>query len=164
VDPAVRRWLRQAGVLTVVLVIVLAGVLALALRKHSDDEQLAGRAAALAAAEHFVLMLTDLSSEGDQSKLDALLALSTGNFRRAYGSMAPVWHEAFKIGDVRSQGSIVAIGVRRYDDSSVDVLASVQSQISDIKVPGGEVRRYRLGVTMQHVGGQWLASDAGIVP
>ena len=163
-DPALRRWLRQVGVLTVVLLIVLAAVLGLALRKHSDDERLAGRDAALAAANRFVLMLTDLSSEGDQSKLDAVLALSTGNFRLTYGNLAPVWHEAFKIGNVRSRGSIVAMGVQRYDDRSVDILASVQSQISDIKVPGGEVRRYRVGVTMQRVGDQWLASDAGIVP
>lgn len=164
VDPALRRWLRQVGLLAVVLVLVLAAVLALAVRKHSDDRMQAGRTEAVAAAEQFVLMLTDLSSEGDQSKLDALLSLSTGNFRRAYGGMAPVWHETFKIGNVRSQGSIVAIGVERYDDRSVDLLASVQAQISDIKVPAGESRRYRVGITMQHVGDRWLASDVGIVP
>jgi Mce-associated membrane protein len=163
-DPGLRRWLRQVGVLTAVLVLVLAGVLMLAVRKHSDNGTEAGRAAAVVAAEHFVLMLTDLSSEGDQSKLDALLPLSTGNFRRLSGSLAPAWHEAFKIGNVRSQGSIVAIGVQRYDANSVDILASVQSQISDIKVPAGELRKYRMGITMQRVGDQWLASDVGIVP
>jgi len=164
VDPAPRRWLRQVAVLSVVLVVVLAAVLTLAVRKHSEDRMQAGRAEALAAARQFVLMLTDLGSEGDQSKLDALLSLSTGNFRRTYGSLAPVWHETFKIGNVRSQGSIVAIGVERYDDRSVDLLASVQAQISDIKVPAGEPRRYRVGITMQHEGDRWLASDVGIVP
>lgn len=163
-DPALRRWLRQIAVLTVVLLLVLAGVLALVVRKHSDDEMQAGRTAALAAAEHFVMLLTDLSSEGDQSKLDALLSLSTGNFRRTYGGLAPVWHETFKIGNVRSQGSIVAIGVQRYDETSVDILASVQAQISDIKVPAGESRKYRVGITMKREGDQWLASDVGIVP
>lgn len=159
----VRRWLTVLGALLAALVVVLAGVVALALHKRSADAIEAQRPAVLSSAERFAVALSSLSSEGDKSGMDGLKELSTEAYKITLNGQAAALHLVFQVGDVRSQGRVVVNGIERIDRRAAVTLTSVETQVSDLKVPQGEVRKYRLAITLERNDDRWLVSAVDMV-
>lgn len=158
-----RRWLTTMAALLVVLALVIAGVAVLATRKHGHDDLVAQRESVVSSATNVATKLSSLGSEHDQAQLDAIKELSTGQFRNSIVGQAPLLHEVFKIGNVRSAGTVTAVGIERMDADTATTLITLQTQVSDAKVPGGEVRKYRMEIVLRREGDRWLASEAGSV-
>lgn len=160
-----RRWRRPTrrtmavGVGAVVLAAALAatGVLGWQIRNQRvvDD---AGQQA-LAAARQYALVLTAVDAAKLDSNFAAVLDGATGHFKDMYTQSSAGLKQVLIDNKAKATGTVVAAAVKSATPDKVEVLLFVDQAVTNALNPEPRLDRNRIIMTMEKVGGRWLASD-----
>lgn len=155
-----RRISPRSRLAAVVLVAVLAGASYggwLVLQHHKTD---VGAVRALAAAEKYVLTLTNFDSvhpdPADEKDMDYLLDGATGGYRAMYersqGKLLKLQVEKKAVG----RGTLVDSAIKSATKDQVVAVLLVDQAVTNTDTPDPQLDRSRLRVTMDKVDGRWL--------
>jgi Mce-associated membrane protein len=163
VDVRGGRWL--IGSLVLVLVGMLVGIGALATSRGTVDEDLTEtqhEIAAAARAEALAFLTVD--HEDMDPLVDAVLAGATGDFKEQYDSQREMLTSEAVRTEATSTAEVVALGVGGFTDDAGDVLIAANSTVTNTKTGSeGQVRYYRLRLSLVRKGDRWLTSKLEFV-
>lgn len=146
------------GVLAVVVVAVAwLGVLAERVLDERSD-----RAEVQRIAEQVATTMTTIGFENADAQIDAILGQATGAFRQQLVDYSAVFRTILQEGKVASTGTVTASAVESLGDGRAVVLVSVASRVTNTQLPDGQVRNYRLAVTLREEAG-WLVDGVEFV-
>lgn len=159
------RFVIPAVVAFLVLVIVVAGAIgsisAIAAGTASDadarDRQILNVASGMAAN------LVTLGKDNADADLSRVIDGTTGDFREQFVSAAVGFGELLAEGGVESVGEVKSAGIVDSNDETAIVLAAVTSTVKNNEAPTGEVRVYRMKLTLADIEGKWLVSNVEFV-
>lgn len=119
---------------------------------------------AVDAAKVVATKLTTYDSGTAEADMKALLATATPLYAGALQGDQGDVIKAMRNGQARSNGTVTEAGVLSYDptEDTAHVLVTVQAQVTNKAVPGGEAREYRLELTMVDQG-DWLVDAVEFV-
>ncbi|MFF3572712.1 hypothetical protein ACFYXQ_33580 [Nocardia jiangxiensis] len=161
---------RRPGTAIIALVVLVVAVIALttvtavmlvdnrAISAHKQRD-----AAVLAAARRMVVDLTTLNRTSVEPDITRILAETTGSFRDQFTHQADTFRQVIGKGAVTSTGSVVESGLISADDGQAQVLVASTSTVQNSDAPNGQQRVYRMKVSVQHVGDEWLVSNVEFV-
>jgi hypothetical protein len=168
-------------VLTTVLAIVFVTVLGL--RIVHPESLSGGRAAAtasqhrdddiLAAARKMALAFLDIDYRDLQPRMDKVISLSTGNFKKEYQNSAVDFTAATRQGQAISHGQVIRVGISDADDDSAIVYVAADQTVSNLTIEEAkkkdpkfknDKRIWRFQFNMTRVGGHWLVSELQVLP
>ena len=157
------RW--AIGALVLVLAGLLVGIGVLATSRGTVDEDLTEtqhEIAAAARAEALAFLTVD--HEDMDPLIDAVLAGATGDFKEQYETQREtLTKEAVRTG-ATSTAEVVALGVGGFTDDAGYVLIAANSTVTNAKTGSdGQVRYYRLRLSLVRDEGRWLTSDLEFV-
>lgn len=158
---AMRRWL---AVLTLVAAVGYGGWLGLQqYQTHVAADQ------ALAAAQSYVLRLTDINGDnvvnvvnGDQNFAD-IADGSTGEFLERYTKSGAKLRQLFTDQKVSARGQVTESVVKSASKNRVVVVLLVNQSVTNKTMKEAVVDRSRVRMTMEKVGGRWLASKVELL-
>ncbi|WP_280265171.1 hypothetical protein [Nocardia wallacei] len=162
--PARRR--ARTAVLAVALVVVIAGTVMTVLSglawrdaRAADqrDKEVLSTASAMAVN---LVTLRHASAKDDLARVEAG---TTGAFHEQFAGAADGFGELLTQGGVESTGQVASAGIVTASDSAATVLAAVTSTVKNNEAPQGEIRVYRMRMTLDHIGGKWLLSNVEFV-
>ncbi len=157
------RWL--IGALALVLVGLLVGIGVLVTSRDSVDEDLTEthhEIAAAARAEALAFLTVD--HEDMDPLVDAVLAGATGSFKEQYESQREMLTSEAVRTEATSTAEVVALGVGGFTDDAGDVLIAANSTVTNSKTGSeGQVRYYRLRLSLVREGDRWLTSNLEFV-
>jgi Mce-associated membrane protein len=160
---------RRGRLLTVALLVVLAGALAgagLAGRSWADQRQLdAGRQQALAAARQTTVNFVSISAATVDADLRRIADSATGQFKDEFtGDMAQI-RGAVLENKVDSKGSVLRAAVVSASRRSAVVLVAVDATVKNTSAPDGRLSHYRIQVSLARDAhsGRWLVAQLQFV-
>jgi Mce-associated membrane protein len=163
VDVRGGRWV--VGALALVLVGLLVGIGVLATSRDTVDEDLTEtqhEIAAAARAEALAFLTVD--HEHMDPLVEAVLAGATGDFKEQYESQREMLASEAVRTEATSTAEVVALGVGGFSDDAGDVLIAANSTVTNSKTGSeGQVRYYRLRLSLVREGDRWLTSNLEFV-
>ncbi|OMC27499.1 Mce protein [Mycobacterium colombiense] len=155
-----RPWKRYARIALVVAVYVGAVGLAGGLGWKLWDEHAVSRAgqAAERTAVNYAQVLTSIDSNQVDQNFSAVLDGATGEFKDTYAKASAQLRQLLIDNKAAAHGTVVASAIQSQTKNKVVVLLMVDQTVSNAVRPDGRVDRSRMKVTMENVGGRWLAS------
>lgn len=161
--PPVSR--RTVGVgAAVLLLALLAGALLQARTWNDHRQQSAARADAVATAERVAVGMTSLSGGASKAALARFGQDLTETLRRQLLGPSGQLSTMLRTAKVTSQGKALEAGLVAMDARSARVVVGVDASVTNASAPQGEVRRYRMLITLQRAGGTWRADTVELVP
>ncbi len=150
------------AVLAVLLVaaVVCAAVFGWKLKARNDDE--AAGQAAMAAAKDYAVALTSIDSAHIDADFATVLNGATGEFKDMYSQSATQLKPLLLQAKSVSKGHVVAASVQSVSGDHAVVMLFVDAQITNVTNPDPRVDRNRILMTMDRVGGRWLASKVDL--
>ncbi|MCD2114736.1 hypothetical protein LQ384_26910 [Rhodococcus rhodochrous] len=142
-----------------------AGVLGV---KAFSDWQTTEAAAArdVAILDAAAQMATNLVSLGHQSVDEDLEKISDGTTGPIHDQLSASvlgFVDVLNEGQVESTGEVKSAGIVDSTDDHATVLAAVTSTVKNTEAPDGEIRVYRMKMTLDLVEGRWLVSNVEFV-
>jgi Mce-associated membrane protein len=163
VDARGGRWV--IGALTLVLVGLLVGIGVLVTSRDTVDEDLTEtqhEIAAAARAEALAFLTVD--HEDMDPLIEAVLAGATGGFKKQYESQREMLTSEAERTDATSTAEVVALGVAGFTEDAGDVLIAANSTVTNTKTGSeGQVRYYRLRLSLVRKGDRWLTRNLEFV-
>ncbi|OBJ18485.1 Mce protein [Mycobacterium colombiense] len=155
-----RPWKRYARIALVVAVYVGAVGLAGGLGWKLWDEHTVSQAgiAAERTAVNYAQVLTSIDSNQVDQNFSAVLDGATGEFKDTYTKASAQLRQLLIDNKAAAHGTVVASAIQSQTKNKVVVLLMVDQTVSNAVRPDGRVDRSRMKVTMENVGGRWLAS------
>ena len=153
--PPRRRLLLALSVLGLLL---MAALVALALQLRSYEQVDDDRAAAVQAAQQSALNLTSIDNEDFKADVQRVLDGATGSFKTDFEARSKELAQVLAQNQVASEGKVIDAGLVRYDDLNATALVVVDSNVKNVAVPEGRVNTYRMRLTLERRGDQWLTS------
>lgn len=155
-----RPWKRYARIMLVVAVYVgavgIAGGLGWKLWEYHAVSQ-AGQAAQRTAI-NYAQVLTSIDSNQVDQNFSAVLDGATGEFKDTYTKASAQLRQLLIDNKAAAHGTVVDSAIQSQTRNKVVVLLMVDQTVSNAVRPDGRVDRSRMKVTMENVGGRWLAS------
>lgn len=124
---------------------------------QSRDEQI------LETARQVVVNLVTLRHQSVDEDIQRVADGTTGPFRDQFTSASGSFGDVLNQGQVESTGEVKEAGLVTSDDEHAVVLAAVTSTVKNTEAPDGEIRVYRMKVSLDSVDGNWLVSDVEFV-
>ncbi|MBC2642159.1 MULTISPECIES: hypothetical protein [unclassified Rhodococcus (in: high G+C Gram-positive bacteria)] len=124
---------------------------------QSRDEQI------LETARQVVVNLVTLRHQSVDEDIQRVADGTTGPFRDQFTSASGSFGDVLNQGQVESTGEVKEAGLVTSDDDHGVVLAAVTSTVKNTEAPDGEIRVYRMKVSLDSVDGRWLVSDVEFV-
>ncbi|QDQ90344.1 hypothetical protein FND50_05770 [Rhodococcus sp. WB9] len=124
---------------------------------QSRDEQI------LETARQVVVNLVTLRHQSVDEDIQRVADGTTGPFRDQFTSASGSFGDVLNQGQVESTGEVKEAGLVTSDDDHAVVLAAVTSTVKNTEAPDGEIRVYRMKVSLDSVDGNWLVSDVEFV-
>ena len=151
-----------ARVLPIVLLAGLIGLgVPLALRVSDQQSHEGARDAVLAAAQAEVTNLMNISTATAARDLSRVMAGATGDLRHQFALQRA--HVSSLGGRSELSGSVVSAGLLWLDDARQTARTVVAATGTDSSSgSAATLRHYRWVLTLRHVGGRWLVSDAAL--
>lgn len=150
-----------AVVLVAVAALVVGGISWTNLRAEqtaqSRDQQV------LETARQVVVNLVTLRHQSVDEDIQRVADGTTGPFRDQFTSASGSFGDVLNQGQVESTGEVKEAGLVKADDDHAVVLAAVTSTVKNTEAPDGEIRVYRMKVSLDSVDGRWLVSDVEFV-
>ncbi|MFF3567351.1 hypothetical protein [Nocardia jiangxiensis] len=143
-----------------IVAVVLAAVFGWKLKARNDDE--AAGQAAMAAAKDYAVALTSIDSAHIDADFSTVLNGATGQFKDMYSQSATQLKPLLLQAKSVSKGNVVAASVQSASSDHVVVMLFVDAQITNVTNPDPRVDRNRILMTMDRVGGRWLASKVDL--
>lgn len=88
---------------------------------------------------------------------------TTGPFHEQFTSSSGGFGDVLNQGQVESTGEVKSAGVLDSSDDHATVLAAVTSTVKNTESPDGELRVYRMKLTLDLVDSKWLVSNVEFV-
>jgi len=155
-------WPLLVAAALLVALAVVAVILGVRYASHnsSNGDAPAAQQAVLAAARGEAVALTTLGYKTANADLNRILAGATGQLRSQFekekGQLPATLAQTKSI----SRGTVLSSGLISLAGNRAQALASVDATVSGTDTGAtGVIKHYRMVVTLQRVGGQWLASD-----
>jgi Mce-associated membrane protein len=156
------RTSRTALVARAVLAVLIAAAIAVAVLQAREWRDAVAREQAredvMAAAEEEVLGLITISARTTDEDLEALIAGATAGFRDDLRAQADRLREEVVDNEVVATGDVVSVGVSSLNDDNATVLVAARGTVDNRNAGRPEPRSYRLEVTLDRVGDDWLVS------
>ncbi|MGW5145888.1 hypothetical protein [Rhodococcus koreensis] len=124
---------------------------------QSRDEQV------LETARQVVVNLVTLRHQSVDEDIQRVADGTTGPFRDQFTSASGSFGDVLNQGQVESTGEVKEAGLVEADDDHAVVLAAVTSTVKNTEAPDGEIRVYRMKVSLDSADGNWLVSDVEFV-
>lgn len=157
---AARPWKRYARIAVVAAVYLgafgLAGGLGAKLWEEHTVTQ-AGQAAQRTAID-YAQVLTSIDSNQVDQNFSAVLDGATGEFKDTYTKASAQLRQLLVDNKATAHGTVVDSAIESLSRTRVVVLLMVDQTVSNAVRPDGRVDRSRMKITMDNVGGRWLAS------
>lgn len=153
--PRRRRLLVALSVLGLLL---MAALVALALQLRSYERVDDQRAAAVQAAQQSALNLTSIDNEDFAADVRRVLEGATGSFKTDFEARSKELADVLEQNQVASEGKVIDAGLVRFDDRNATALVVVDSNVKNTSVPEGRVNTYRMRLTLERQGDRWLTS------
>ncbi len=124
------------------------------------DEHEVSRAgqAAQRTAVNYAQVLTSIDSNQVDQNFSAVLDGATGEFKDTYTKASTQLRQLLIDNKAAAHGTVVDSAIQSQSKNKVVVLLMVDQTVSNAVRPDGRVDRSRMKVTMENVGGRWLAS------
>lgn len=154
-----RPWKRYARIALVVAVYAGAVGLAGGLGWRLWDEHAvsqAGQAAQRTAVNYAQVLMSIDSNQVDQN-FSAVLDGATGEFKDTYTRASAQLRQLLIDNKAAAHGTVVDSAIQSQTRNKVVVLLMVDQTVSNAVRPDGRVDRSRMKITMENVGGRWLA-------
>lgn len=161
-DQPRRRWVLGWVLLAVSLVIAVTGSIAWWSAAHSKDLDTARtRDAVLIQATRDIGTLNSLDSGDVKAGLDAWKAVTTGTLHDQFSGLDEQDRQLLSEQGKVSKGRVVEAAVLDLDGGTAEVIASVETTVTDAKDASAEpvVKRNRFTATLVRSGGTWKVSD-----
>ncbi|GFG98660.1 Mce protein [Mycobacterium timonense] len=157
---AARQWKRYARIGVVVAVYLGAFGLAGGLGWKLWDEHAVTRAgqAAQRTAIEYAQVLTSIDSNQVDQNFSAVLDGATGEFKDTYTKASAQLRQLLVDNKATAHGTVIDSAIQSQSKTRVVVLLMVDQTVSNAVRPDGRVDRSRMKITMDNVGGRWLAS------
>ena len=153
------RWkLIAAGI---VVVVIIAGLIALHVRSNSIENKRHGEA--VAAARVAALNFVNLDYRTFSRDTARVLAGSTGQFKQEYANGIKQLSTLVNTDKAISKGSIVDAGFVSGHGNNARVVVSADSEITNESLAAPTIRHYRLQIDLVRQNGQWLVSGMQFV-
>lgn len=130
------------------------------LEERNDLEH--AREQAVAAARDYAVILTSIDSGHADQDFAAVRNGATGDFARMYAESAEKLKPLLVQAKSVSKGHVVAAGVQSASIDRVVVVLFVDAEIVNTSSPEPRVDRNRVTMTMDRVGGKWLAGTVDL--
>ncbi|OBB86625.1 Mce protein [Mycobacterium colombiense] len=155
-----RPWKRYARIMLVVAAYAGAVGLAGGLGCKLWDEHAVGQAgqAAQRTAVNYAQVLTSIDSNQVDQNFAAVLDGATGEFKDTYTKASVQLRQLLIDNKAAAHGTVVDSAIQSQSKNKVVVLLMVDQTVNNAVRPDGRVDRSRMKVTMENVGGRWLAS------
>ncbi|GAB1813149.1 Mce protein [Mycobacterium sp. MUNTM1] len=155
-----RPWKRYARIALVVAVYTGAVGLAGGLGWKLWDEHTVSQAgqAAQRTAVNYAQVLTSIDSNQVDQNFSAVLDGATGEFKDTYTRASAQLRQLLIDNKAAAHGTVVDSAIQSQTRDKVVVLLMVDQTVSNAARPDGRVDRSRMKITMENVGGRWLAS------
>lgn len=165
--PASRRGGRAALAAVVFLgAIVLTGSV-LAVRSWSawrtTEAAAAREVSILETATEMATNLVTLRHQSVDEDIKKVADGTTGPFHDQFATSSGGFGEVLTQGQVESTGEVKSAGIVEATDNHATVLAAVTSTVKNTEAPDGEMRVYRMKLTLDLVDGRWLISNVEFV-
>jgi Mce-associated membrane protein len=120
--------------------------------------------AVLAAADELTTAFINIDYRAVQDSLDAVAALSTGEFKEQYVAAGGPFEELMTREESVRTGEVVWSGVVSLDEDSARVIAATQGTVANRSTEGEPFAEYfRLLLDLELVDGEWLTSNVEFV-
>jgi Mce-associated membrane protein len=163
----VRRWvraLRRSSVaLVAATVLTTAAAVWLSAQVYEQRQTEQRRQDVLAAARRSALNFTSLDYRHYDRDSRTVLRGATGDFREQFAAQTEELTRLVRQNKSVSKGQVLEAGIVRADERSARVLVVADSEVSNVAVPKGEARTYRLQLDLVLEKGRWLTSDVEFV-
>ncbi len=155
-----RWWRRYARIAVVPAVYVGAFALAGGLGWKLWDEHAVSQAgeAAQRTAIDYAQVLTSIDANQVDQNFSAVLGGATGEFKDTYTKASVQLRQLLIDNKAAAHGTVVDSAIQSRTKNKVVVLLMVDQTVSNAVRPDGRVDRSRMKITMENVGGRWLAS------
>jgi len=155
-----RSWKRHGRNALVVAVFAGAFGLAGGLGWKLWDEHTVSQAgqAAQRTAINYAQVLTSIDSNQVDQNFSAVLDGATGEFKDTYTKASAQLRQLLVDNKATAHGTVVDSAIQSQSKHKVVVLLMVDQTVSNAVRPDGRVDRSRMKITMENVGGRWLAS------
>jgi Mce-associated membrane protein len=150
-----------ALIVATVVTTVSAVWLALQVYEHRETEQ--RRQDILAAARQSALNFTSLDYRHYERDSAHVLEGATGEFKEQFAGQTEELTKLVARNKSVSEGQVLEAGLVRSDEDSARVLVVADSKVSNVAVPEGESRTYRLQLDLVLEDGRWLTSAVEFV-
>jgi Mce-associated membrane protein len=165
-EPSSQRSTALLIATAVLLVALVVTAVLLGLRDHHRREASSAPAgtsaeqAVLSAARSEAVALTTLSYKTASADLDRILAGATGQLRTQFEKEKAQLPATLAQTRSVSRGSVLSSGLISLAGARAQALAAVDARVSGTDTgTTGVIKHYRMVITLQQVGGKWLASD-----
>lgn len=158
-------WIGPAASLLLVLVLVVSTIICVlsTMSARASDDTDARNRQILDTASAMAVNLVTLGQDSADSDLTRVIDGTTGGFREQFVSAADGFGALLTEGGVQSVGEVKSAGIVDSSDDSATVLAAVTSTVKNNEAPDGEVRVYRMKLSLTNVDGAWLVSNVEFV-
>ena len=147
----------------VIAVAILAGAVVLGwLWKEQRDKDIAAWEA-LAAAQQFARVLTNVDSGKIDENFAATIDGSTGEFKDMYTKSSAQLRQILVKNKALAHGMVVESAVKCASRNKVEVLLFIDQSVSNVAVPDPGIDRSRVRMTMEKIDGRWLASKVELI-
>lgn len=155
-----RPWKRFARIAFVAAVYAGAFGIAGGLGWKLWDERTVREAgeAAQRTAINYAQVLTSIDANQVDQNFSAVLDGATGEFKDTYTKASVQLRQLLVDNKATAHGTVVDSAIQSEGKTTVVVLLMVDQTVSNTTRPDGRVDRSRMKITMENVGGRWLAS------
>ena len=130
-------------------------------RDHRNDDD--ARAAAVQVATDQVLDLTTLDSDTIDAKVAAMGKRLSGDFKRQFDGFSQTFADVVADDKIRASGELKSVAVAAYDGHKADILVATTVDITTGKAKKPTQRDYRMKVSLEGSGDDWLITGMEFV-
>jgi Mce-associated membrane protein len=157
-SPRRSRYVWLAWLLSVLLVLALAGTVVVGVVLGGQRSRKADRSALLEAGRQTVVDFTTYKNQSWDADVQRVLADATGPFKDEFSTTARQLKAPVVANKATSQGDVLEAGVVSMDTDSAQVLVVADATITNTAAPDGQLRHYRIKLDMVRVGDAWLTA------
>jgi Mce-associated membrane protein len=144
-------------------VLTTAAAVWLSVRVYEQRQTDQRRQDVLAAARQSALNFTSLDYQHYDRDSGNVLKGATGDFKEQFAAQTAELTKLVAQNKSVSEGQVLEAGIVRADERSARVQVVADSKVTNVAVPGGEARTYRLQLDLVLENGRWLTSDVEFV-
>ncbi|TDZ96581.1 hypothetical protein [Mycobacteroides salmoniphilum] len=152
-----RHWLWTAAAVAVIAIAAGTAVIGRLYEEQRAEERSSREA--LAAAQEFAGVLTNVDSAKLDENYNKTMDGSTGKFKDMYDKSSAQLRQILVENKASSRGVVVDSAVKTATPDKVQVLLFIDQSVSNVAVPEPRMDRSRVQMTMEKIDGRWLASD-----